>query len=126
MKLARFTHGAATRWGFVDDEAVRPVSDESPSLTDALAAGPAVLSALRASAAAPIPLAEVLLRSPVDQPSKVVCVGLDYGEHARESGLSVPAEPMVFAKFPVRSPDPSTTSCCPRSLPRWTGRPSWP
>ncbi|MSX38979.1 MAG: hypothetical protein F2773_07245, partial [Actinobacteria bacterium] len=38
--------------------------------------------------------------SPIENPSKIICIGLNYGEHARESGLTVPKEPMVFAKFP--------------------------
>jgi 2-keto-4-pentenoate hydratase/2-oxohepta-3-ene-1,7-dioic acid hydratase in catechol pathway len=34
------------------------------------------------------------------RPSKVVCIGLNYSDHAAESGLAVPAEPVVFFKAP--------------------------
>lgn len=36
----------------------------------------------------------------VPRPSKVVCIGLNYSDHAAESGLAVPAEPVVFFKAP--------------------------
>lgn len=36
---------------------------------------------------------------PIDRPSKVVCVGLNYHDHAAESGLPVPAVPMIFGKW---------------------------
>lgn len=48
-----------------------------------------------------IPLNEVKLLSPV-QPSKVVCVGLNYVDHAKEVNLELPKEPLLFLK-------PSTT-----------------
>ena len=36
--------------------------------------------------------------SPVCNPSKIVCVGLNYAEHAKESGLEAPEEPVLFFK----------------------------
>ena len=36
---------------------------------------------------------------PVPDPDKILCIGLNYREHARESGLEVPPVPIVFAKF---------------------------
>lgn len=43
---------------------------------------------------------EVALGAPVADPEKVVCVGLNYAEHAEESGGERPDEPVLFAKFP--------------------------
>jgi len=34
------------------------------------------------------------------RPGKVICVGLNYRDHAREAGLEPPEEPLLFAKFP--------------------------
>ena len=48
---------------------------------------------------APMPLAAAKLLPPVT-PSKIVCVGRNYREHARELGNEVPAEPMIFFKPP--------------------------
>jgi 2,4-didehydro-3-deoxy-L-rhamnonate hydrolase len=42
--------------------------------------------------------------SPVARPSKIVCIGLNYVEHAKESGASLPPEPVIFMK--------STTALC--------------
>ncbi len=44
------------------------------------------------------PLAEVRLLAPVE-PSKVLCLGRNYAEHAKELGNEVPEIPVVFAKF---------------------------
>lgn len=38
--------------------------------------------------------------SPVARPGKVVCIGLNYSDHARESGATPPKEPVVFLKAP--------------------------
>jgi len=37
--------------------------------------------------------------APVPRPGKIVCVGLNYRDHAAESGLAVPATPVIFSKF---------------------------
>jgi 2-keto-4-pentenoate hydratase/2-oxohepta-3-ene-1,7-dioic acid hydratase in catechol pathway len=39
--------------------------------------------------------------APVTDPEKVVCVGLNYEDHARELGLDIPEEPVLFSKFPT-------------------------
>jgi 2,4-didehydro-3-deoxy-L-rhamnonate hydrolase len=36
----------------------------------------------------------------IDRPSKIICVGLNYRDHAEESGLPIPKEPLLFAKWP--------------------------
>jgi 2-keto-4-pentenoate hydratase/2-oxohepta-3-ene-1,7-dioic acid hydratase in catechol pathway len=38
------------------------------------------------------------LGSPVARPSKIVCIGLNYADHAKETGAATPAEPVVFMK----------------------------
>ncbi len=35
---------------------------------------------------------------PVDQIGKIICIGLNYSDHAKESGLEIPPEPMIFMK----------------------------
>lgn len=47
----------------------------------------------------PVPLADVSLRAPVPGTGKIVCVGLNYRDHAAETGKAVPTEPVLFAKF---------------------------
>jgi 2,4-diketo-3-deoxy-L-fuconate hydrolase len=41
---------------------------------------------------------DIGLDSPVARPSKIVCIGLNYADHARETGAPVPAEPIIFFK----------------------------
>jgi len=40
----------------------------------------------------------VLLASPISRPSKIVCIGLNYADHARETKAQPPAEPVIFLK----------------------------
>jgi len=42
----------------------------------------------------------VKLLAPVPNPQKVICVGLNYADHAAESGMQPPPEPVLFSKFP--------------------------
>jgi 2-keto-4-pentenoate hydratase/2-oxohepta-3-ene-1,7-dioic acid hydratase in catechol pathway len=37
---------------------------------------------------------------PIDRPSKIVCVGLNYRDHAEEQGTDLPSAPLLFAKWP--------------------------
>lgn len=41
----------------------------------------------------------VQLVSPVPRPGKVICIGLNYKDHAEESGMDLPEAPLVFSKF---------------------------
>lgn len=47
-----------------------------------------------------LPLEEVTLLTPLPLLSKILCVGRNYAEHARELGNEVPAEPLIFSKPP--------------------------
>lgn len=48
--------------------------------------------------------ASVRLGAPLKDPSKIVCVGLNYSKHAKESGMQIPDEPVLFFK--------ATTAIC--------------
>jgi len=37
---------------------------------------------------------------PIERPGKIVCVGLNYSDHAEEQGAELPTEPLLFAKWP--------------------------
>ena len=89
MKLCRFTHRAIPepRYGIIEEDSVRPLID-----ADAFGSRP------RAHADR-IPLSEVRLLAPVT-PTKIVCVGRNYREHAAELGNPMPSEPLLFLKAP--------------------------
>lgn len=49
----------------------------------------------------------IRLGSPIGRPSKIICIGLNYSDHAKESGMAVPAEPIIFFKSTTAITGPS-------------------
>lgn len=45
------------------------------------------------------PLNTVKLSAPIPRPGKIICIGLNYSDHAAETGQAIPAFPVVFAKY---------------------------
>src|SRR6185369_11642834 len=41
---------------------------------------------------------EITLSSPVPRPGKIICIGLNYCDHAAESGMEIPKSPIIFSK----------------------------
>ena len=68
-----------------------------------LAQGPEGMrrAAQAASAGKPMPAAGLKLLPPVPSPEKLICVGLNYADHARETGTAPPPFPVIFNKFPT-------------------------
>jgi len=87
VRLVSFEGG----FGRVEGDAVVPMG---PSLVDWLAFGTQGIGT-----GAPRPLAEMRLLAPVPRPGKIVCVGLNYRDHAKETGAAIPDEPVLFSKF---------------------------
>lgn len=54
----------------------------------------------RVSAGAAQPVGDRRLGSPIARPHQVLCIGLNYADHAAESGMAIPDEPIVFNKAP--------------------------
>lgn len=46
-----------------------------------------------------LPASAAKLLAPIARPGKVLCIGLNYRDHAAESGMDVPTSPIVFSKF---------------------------
>jgi acylpyruvate hydrolase len=67
-----------------------------------LAAGGSALADAGAKAAAgeAVDEANLTFHAPVSRPSKIVCLGLNYKDHAEESGQPIPTFPVLFARFP--------------------------
>jgi 2-keto-4-pentenoate hydratase/2-oxohepta-3-ene-1,7-dioic acid hydratase in catechol pathway len=86
---------------YVDIPATRP--DLPGTVRQLLEGGPAALRGAAEAAERPdavrYPAAEVRLLPPVPDPPKIVCIGLNYRDHAAESGAPIPREPVLFSKF---------------------------
>jgi 2-keto-4-pentenoate hydratase/2-oxohepta-3-ene-1,7-dioic acid hydratase in catechol pathway len=106
------TIAAVCRWraddgsvavGYVEDDVLTPVSERDlPPLVRA-AVNP---SGRPLKAGGPSTLDTVELLPPVI-PRKIVCVGLNYRDHADETGLEIPTAPLLFAKFPSAAIGPN-------------------
>jgi 2-keto-4-pentenoate hydratase/2-oxohepta-3-ene-1,7-dioic acid hydratase in catechol pathway len=57
------------------------------------------LAGFPAADAARVPRDSLALLAPVPRPGKIICIGLNYRDHAAETGKAVPTEPVLFAKY---------------------------
>ncbi len=62
-------------------------------------------------------LDDVELAAPIQWPSKIICIGLNYIDHCHESGMPVPTEPVMFSKYSTSVAGPFEdipwyTECC--------------
>lgn len=114
MRLATFDYQSQTLVGVVLGERVVPLQQLGSfpeTMLTLIAAGPAAWDALQSTTAnAPdgLPLADVQLQAPVPRPPKnIMCLGLNYTDHAkeyyaaRESEVQLPEHPIVFTKSPT-------------------------
>ena len=100
MKLIRYGQPGAERPGLVDAQGtLRDLSMLLPDIGPAQL-NPRTLSALAAIDASRLPAVygSPRLGSPVGGVGKIVCVGLNYADHAKEAGMQPPAEPVLFMK----------------------------
>jgi 2-keto-4-pentenoate hydratase/2-oxohepta-3-ene-1,7-dioic acid hydratase in catechol pathway len=94
MRYCRFNSAHGAQYGLIEDVA------GGATITHALPPdGDGLPDLKRATRVAALPLASASLLAPV-QPSKVVCVGRNYLDHAKELGNEPPAEPLIFFKPP--------------------------
>jgi len=91
MKFARFQHGGKARFGLVEGDKLA-VLDGTP------------FGRFERTSEV-LQLAAVRLLAP-STPSKIVCVGLNYADHARETGQPLPEEPILFLKPSTAVQDP--------------------
>src|SRR5438067_9330487 len=109
MKLCRLGLPGSEKPGVLLEDGTRvDASGCTPDYDEAFLAGGGV-DALRAwlddhRATAPRIGADVRIGPPIRRPSKIVCIGLNFRDHAAESGMDIPREPVLFFK--------STTSLC--------------
>jgi 2-keto-4-pentenoate hydratase/2-oxohepta-3-ene-1,7-dioic acid hydratase in catechol pathway len=104
MKLVRVGDRGQERPGVLDADGVaRDVSGLVPDFGPGFLAGGGLASLATASLAG-LPVLDGRTGAPIARPGKVVCIGLNYSDHAAETGAAVPERPVVFMK------DPSTVA----------------
>lgn len=111
MKLVTFESNSQLRSGVLRDGAngleVIDLNETNPelstSLRNLLERGDTALAAIAKAAASGKgrPLDSVTLRTPLAEPQKILCIGLNYADHAAETGAKVGEEPVVFSKLPT-------------------------
>ncbi|HZF92883.1 fumarylacetoacetate hydrolase family protein [Streptomyces sp.] len=119
MKLLRVGTAGAERPALIDaDGNLRDLSGVVPDIDGALLADDAAMARVRAAAeAGELPVldaAGVRTGAPLGRIGKVVCIGLNYHDHARETGARPPAEPVVFLKAADTVVGPNDTVLVPR------------
>ncbi len=105
MKLATFTYQGATRIGVVAGDAIVDLAAEAPELpremTAFLAGGRDAIERARKAAdrsAHRISLGQLRLEAPVLRPPEFLAIGLNYADHAAETGAKAPEFPIFFNK----------------------------
>jgi 2-keto-4-pentenoate hydratase/2-oxohepta-3-ene-1,7-dioic acid hydratase in catechol pathway len=104
MKLASFTVEGRDTYGIVEGDQAVDLQSLKPTLgadlKQALAVGQ--LQSLSDSQVANLPrfaLADVTLLPVIPNPGKVLCIGINYATHVRETGRDMPVFPMIFTRF---------------------------
>ncbi|MER6732829.1 fumarylacetoacetate hydrolase family protein [Streptomyces puniciscabiei] len=119
MKLLRVGTAGAERPALLDAEGtLRDLSGIVDDIDGALLADEAALDRVRAAAeSGELPRLDATglrIGPPVGRIGKIVCIGLNYHDHARETGAEPPAEPVVFFKAPDTVVGPNDTVLVPR------------
>ena len=116
MKLVRYGRAGSEKPGLVDaDGTLRDLSRAVRDITPALFT-PAGLARLRGLKVARLPVVKgrPRLGCPLAGVGKMVCIGLNYTDHAEEVALPLPAEPTVFIKAPSALSGPNDPIVRPR------------
>ncbi len=100
MRLVSFRHAGVAKFGAVVDGGIVDLSSRWPSLREAIA-GKALgeLAATAKSAAPELKFDDVELLPAIPDPTKILCIGLNYSSHVGEMGRELPTAPSVFSRF---------------------------
>jgi 2-keto-4-pentenoate hydratase/2-oxohepta-3-ene-1,7-dioic acid hydratase in catechol pathway len=94
MKIAQFYKNNSICIGLIHDDGLIPVVFEG-DMIDLIECGQAPETGGK-----PVFFEHVKWAPPVTRPSKIIAIGLNYKDHAKESKGKIPEAPLVFAKFP--------------------------
>ena len=101
MRIARVTKDGKIGLAAKNGDSVTIAYGEDVADLDAhIAAGTLSDAGAKAAHGDAVDEAALTFLSPVVRPSKIVCLGLNYKDHAEEAGLGIPEFPVLFGRFP--------------------------
>ena len=127
MKLLRVgPPGAEIPAVLIDDERFLDVSSGGDFNEAFFASGkldqlPALVAQLQADGATPQSLSGHRIGAPICRPHQILCIGLNYADHAAETGAEIPSEPIIFTKSPNTLVGPHDSI----RLPRKSAKTDW-
>ena len=118
MKLMRIgARGAEHPALLADDGTILDLSGLTADIDGAFLASGGVDRVRRGVAEGTLPRLETTgerIGAPITRPGKVVCIGLNYRDHAQETGAAIPDRPVVFLKAPYTVVGPNDSVLIPR------------
>ncbi|WP_020203075.1 MULTISPECIES: fumarylacetoacetate hydrolase family protein [Cupriavidus] len=104
MRLISFTHGGREAFGVVVGDRIVDLAPHrdavGASLREALARGALPrIAAIAADSQPSLAVADVEFLPVIPDPAKILCVGINYASHVRETGREMPRYPMFFTRF---------------------------
>ena len=103
MKLATFNMGGAPTLGLVEGETIKDVGavlgSRYPTVKSVIVADAFAEVATAATKAKSYPLADITWLPVIPDPDKILCIGLNYETHRKETGRSEVENPTVFTRF---------------------------
>ena len=103
MRFVTFEQGGHPQAGVVIDDRIVSLAEAGfGNVSAVLHGGSEALAKVRdwiACAPAGVPITDVRLCAPIPDPPKILCMGLNYRDHAHEAGLEIPRYPVIFAKY---------------------------
>jgi 2-keto-4-pentenoate hydratase/2-oxohepta-3-ene-1,7-dioic acid hydratase in catechol pathway len=118
MKLVTFRHDNHVQPGVVLGHEVFGVGAAGfQSVLEIVEGGPDALKRVKTAieTAPAFQLASVKLLAPMPRPPKIICIGLNYRDHAIESKLEIPKIPVVFSKYPSVTIGPGDSIVLPKN-----------
>ncbi|MDP6653704.1 MAG: fumarylacetoacetate hydrolase family protein [Arenicellales bacterium] len=103
MKLVTFTQSGKQSYGFVDNDTITDIgqmlASTHPDLKSLIGDDYAKLISSSADTAPRVALSDVQLLPPITNPDKIICVGLNYESHRKETGRPEVEFPTLFTRF---------------------------
>ena len=96
MKLVRYSvEGGEPKVGSLEGDEIRLIGSSASGMIEFIQHG-----GNEAPGEYPVALADARLHAPIGRPGKTIAIGLNYEDHAAETGAPIPEKPIVFAKYP--------------------------